>query len=138
VRPWQRIIVATGSTSTGWRTEDALLALAVADRLRRRAQLPLLVMAHDEGLVAAPLRNDEGVEVITTKKAGEALVKLTRPDDLILATAHAVRDASPITTWQLTRSLADANVALVAGPHRLVLSKAVIRRDLQPTGNPTL
>ncbi len=54
------------------------------------------------------------------------------PGDLVVAPAHIIRDIPPQTGWRTSRLLDDMNVVIVAGAHRLSISKGVARQSMEP------
>lgn len=138
LRPWNRVIVTTGDPGTAWKREDALLALAAVRRIRRTRQVPLIVVTSDRELVEDKLGNMENVEIVIRSKPRGEILGLIEPDDLIVAPAYVIHDAAPVSTWKVTRQLSNANLAVIAGPHRLSISKGVTRHDIQSVTRPGL
>ena len=59
------------------------------------------------------------------------MIRGTGPDDLILMPAHVVRELSPVASWRIAREFQDSSLAIVAGPHRLTISRGLTSRNAQ-------
>jgi hypothetical protein len=138
LRPWNRVIVTTGDPGTAWKREDALLALAAVRRIRRTRQVPLIVVTSDRELAEGKLGNMENVEIVIRSKPRAEILGLIEPDDLIVAPAYVIHDAAPVSTWKVAKQLSNANLAVIAGPHRLSISKGVTRHNIQSVTHPGL
>jgi len=138
LRPWNRVIVTLGNPGTAWKREDALLALAAVRRIRRTRQVPLVVVTSDRDLVEGKLGTMEDVEIITRSKSRGQVLDMIEPDDLVVAPAYLLHDAAPVSTWKVSRNLSSANLAVIAGPHRLSISKGVTRHNVQSVTHPGL
>ncbi|MEA2010828.1 MAG: cation:proton antiporter, partial [Actinomycetota bacterium] len=138
LRPWNRVIVTLGSTGTAWKREDALLALAAVRRIRRTRQVPLVVVTSDRDLIEDKLGVMEDVEIIIRSKSRGEVLDMIEPDDLVVAPAYLIHDAAPVSTWKVSKSLSNANLAVIAGPHRLSISKGVTRYNIQSVAHPGL
>ncbi len=134
LRPWNRIVLGLGKLDTGWRRDDAELTMAIVRRLRRSVPASVLVVGPDVSIAVDRVGDAEGVEFVTDPSRRHAMIERIEPDDLVLVPAHVLHDLAPLAGWRVTRSLADANVGVVAGPHRLTVSKGVTR---QPMTTPT-
>jgi len=122
LRPWDRVIVVPGTSGVSWHGEDAALALTVAQRLRGRGPLPLLVIANDQRLVEEHLGPRSEYEFVAAEVSGEALVGVLRTGDLVVAPAYLL-PAMPIARrLRLSNRLADHNLVIVAGPGRLAVA----------------
>ena len=132
LRRWQRVVVVVGKTDTPWRLEDARLAVDMAQRLLGDGQL--LVVVSDGAAVpsfVAELAEHDSTEIIEQPAFAPAGLG---PTDLLVAPAHVIRDRPPRTGWRTNRSLDDLNLVIVAGAHRLSISKGVTRRAMASTG----
>ena len=129
VRPWNRVVVATGRTDAEWRQEDAVLALEVARRLARGGDLGVLAVVSESGIVEGMLDDVES-EVLVSEAGSRDSLDMLRPNDLVLAPAHALLDLTPRVGWRVNKALDDLNVVVVAGPHRLSVSHGVTRQPL--------
>ena len=133
-RPWNRIVLGLGKLDTGWRRDDAELTMAIVRRLRRSVPATVLVVGPDVSIAIDRVGDAEGVEFVTDPSRRHAMIERIEPDDLVLVPAHVLHDLAPLAGWRVTRSMGDANVGVVAGPHRLTVSKGVTR---QPMTTPT-
>ncbi|MEA2010643.1 MAG: cation:proton antiporter, partial [Actinomycetota bacterium] len=138
LRPWNRVIVATGDPGTAWKREDALLALAAVRRIRHTRQVPLIVFTPDRDLVDGKLGNMEDVEIIVRSKPRGEILDMVEADDLVIAPAYVLHNAAAVSTWKAARELSNANLAVIAGPHRLSISKGVTRHNIQSVTHPGL
>ncbi len=131
LRPWKRVVVFLGKTDTPWRVEDARLAVDTARRLVADEQRLLVVGVDDAALpsFAADLADAEAVDVVAQPQFALARLGST---DLLVAPAHIIRDMPPRTGWRTSRTLDDLNVVIVAGAHRLSISKGVARQSTEP------
>jgi hypothetical protein len=123
VRPWTRIVAVTGSMDVTWREEDADLVLAALRRIRRSTDLPLIVVTPDRDRVEDRVGSLEGVEFVVADNERRAITDLLGPQDLVITSAHVVRDLPAVMGWRTTRKLQNVNLAIVAGPHRLAISR---------------
>ena len=135
LRPWNRIVVALGKTDVGWRRDDTELALAIVRRLRRSHAVPVLVVGPDVSMADGKVGDDEGVEFVSDRSQRRTILDRLEPDDFLLVPAHVLHDLPPMAGWQITRVTADANIGVIAGAHRLSVSKGVTR---QPMTTPTM
>lgn len=137
LRPWNRIVVATGRLDREWYREDASLALALVRRLRHYDNTPLLVLTPDTEFAETRVGDLEGVEIRTDLRGRVDGVLGLGANDLAVITAHVVQGAPPMTMWRAARSLHDANVVVVAGPYRLSIARRGANTQdsqLQPIG----
>jgi Kef-type K+ transport system membrane component KefB len=123
LRPWSRIVVATGRLDRDWYREDASLALALVRRLRRYDDMPLTVLTPDAAFAETRVGDPDGVEIRTDLRGRVDAVLGLGPDDLAVITAHVIQGAPPMTMWRAARNLHDANLAVVAGPYRLSIAR---------------
>jgi Kef-type K+ transport system membrane component KefB len=117
VRPWRRVLLLVGDATVAWRAEDARLAATIAGRLRRReGEVVVSGRGTEElaGFLGDP-RNVIHLEPIGVR----GLLGRLQPDDLVVAPAYAVNQVGPAERFRLAMGLADANLAVVAGPSRL-------------------
>lgn len=138
LRPWNRVIVVTGDPDTAWKKEDTLLALTAVRRIRRASHVPLIVVTPDRQFVETRIGEMEDVEIIVRSKTRGEVLAMAGPEDLVIAPAHVIHDAPPISTWRVTRNVANTNLAVIAGPFRLSISKGATRHDIQSTTHPGL
>lgn len=127
LREWNRVVMVTGDVSVEWHREDAEIALALVRRLRRTSPMPLLIVTPDPAFVARTAAGDETVEVISEPQERRAIGSHFAPDDLLIVPAHVIHDLPPIRSWRVSRNLDNTNLAIVAGPHRLAVSRGVTR-----------
>ena len=132
------MVVLTGNADTDWKREDALLALAAVRRIRRTRNVPLVVITSDSAFVEDKLGDLEDVEIIVRSKPRIGLVDMVGPDDLFIGPAYVIHDATPTSMRRVSRSLTNANIAVIAGPHRLSISKGVTRYNVQSVTPPGL
>lgn len=123
VRPWTRIIVITGRMDVSWHREDADLTLAALRRLRRSTEVPVIVVTPDRDRVEEQVGSLEGVEFIVAESERAAITDLLEPEDLVITSAHVVHDLPAVMGWRTTRKLQNVNLAVIAGPHRLSISR---------------
>jgi Kef-type K+ transport system membrane component KefB len=138
LRPWDRIVVMTGGAETHWKREDALLTLAAVRRIRRTRHVPLVVYTHDREFVESKLGDMEDVEVMVRSKPRIEVIDIIQPDDLFIGPAYVIHDAAPTSMRKVSKRLSNANIAVIAGPHRLSISKGVTRYDVQSVTHPGL
>ncbi|MGI9585917.1 MAG: hypothetical protein ACR2N7_10045, partial [Acidimicrobiia bacterium] len=127
VRPWDRIFVITGDVSLDWHREDALLAFAVVERLRRSRVTPLVVVTPDRESAEGKIGDPDQVEFVEDEPDRVAIMERFEPNDLVVVPAHLLHDVRPVIGFRFARQLGDVSVAVVAGPHRLNVSKGVAR-----------
>jgi len=132
LRPWNRVVVATGRTDAEWRREDADLALELVRRLAVGGDVGVLAVVPEAARAEVALADVQS-EVLVAEAGSRESLDLLRPDDLVLVPAHALLDLTPRAGWRVTRALDDLNVAVVAGPHRLSVSHGVTRQPLVAT-----
>jgi hypothetical protein len=135
LRPWDRLIAVTGDTGVDWHREDALLLLAAARRLRQSHPTPMVVLTGDRQFVEGKVGSEENVEFIIERDERRSMAESFRPDDLVLVPAHVVHDLPPAKSWRVFRNLDDVNLAVVAGPRRLSVSKAITRHLSESIGH---
>ncbi len=123
IRPWRRIVVALGDVSADWRKDDARLVLSVVRRLRKTSPVPLVVFTGNPELLVGKVGDEEFVEVVSDSSQRRSLIDRLERDDLLITTAYVLHDLPPMSAWRMARSLQDLNVAVVAGPHRLTVSR---------------
>lgn len=124
IRPWTRVVVFLGKHDSPARLEDDRLAVDVAGRLSPHQQRVLIVVEDDR-----PDIGHDDVDVVTRS---EFATSDLAESDLLVAPAHVVRALSPGPGRRAERALRVHNLAVVAGPHRLSLSKGVMRRTIRP------
>ncbi len=138
LRPWKRVIVATGSRGALWKREDALLALAAVRRVRRTQHVPLIVFTSDPEIVEDAIGDMEDVEIIVRSRLRGRILDMIEPDDLVIAPAHVIHNAPASSSRKVATRLSNTNLAVIAGPHRLSVSKGVTRYDVQSVTHPRL
>jgi Kef-type K+ transport system membrane component KefB len=125
LRPWDRIVVATGTLQTAWKREDAELAFALVRRLRSRSEVPVLVVTPDRGFAEERVGDPDGVDYVVEADARHAMIGGLTPSDLVVVPAHVLHDLPPAASWRVAREARDVSLAIVAGPHRLSISRGV-------------
>jgi Kef-type K+ transport system membrane component KefB len=134
LRPWTRIVAVLGDTDVDWHAEDARLVLSAIARLRRSEPAPLLAVARDASFAEEHIDEDDTTtEVVTEPSDRRAIIDRITPDDLVVVAAHVLHDLSPTAGWRVTRAITDTNIAVIAGPHRLTVSRGTSRRHLATT-----
>ena len=124
LRPWRRIVVALGDVSADWRKDDARLVLSAVRRLRKtKNPMPLVVFTGNPELLAGRVGDEEFVEIVSDSSQRRSLIDRLERDDLLITTAYVLHDLPPMSAWRMARSLQDLNVAVIAGPHRLTVSR---------------
>lgn len=131
LRPWRRIFVATGNLEVDWHAEDADLALAAARGLRGPKALPVVAITPDPKFIEGKLGAADGVEVVHELDEREAIITKFGADDLVIVPAHVIHDLPPINAWRVARHLQNVNIAVVAGPNRMTLSKGLVNRPVE-------
>lgn len=119
---WDRVVVIPGNAQVPWHGEDARLSLEVADRLRGKSDVPLVVIAADEGLVAENLKTKGGYQFIASDNPGERMLEILNGTDLVVAPAYLLPEMPLPRRFRLSSRLADQNLAIVAGPGRLAVA----------------
>ncbi|MCL1594432.1 MAG: cation:proton antiporter [Actinomycetia bacterium] len=130
IRPWSRVLVFTGDLSNDWHSEDALLALEIARRVRSVVETDLVVATDAPSLVAEKFSKPSEAEVVEQPSRRRVAVGLIETNDLVIAPAHAVIAARSIGSWRSSGRLKDASLMIVGGPHRLSVGGSSIRRNL--------
>jgi len=136
LRPWNRVVLITGDMSVDWKAEDSMLALAAARRMRPR-EGKLLVMTSDVDTISKKISIDEFTEVVEWQGGRGELAPMLEPDDLVVAPAHTFAAAKGVGQWRLARVFKDISVAVIAGPHRLTVSSARSKRNVESFVGPT-
>jgi Na+:H+ antiporter len=134
-RPWSRIVAITGRTDQGWHREDALLLLAALRRLRKSSRGPVLVVSPDRELAEERSGDPESVTFVVDEDERRIILDSLRDDDLVLVTAHVIHDLPPVLGYRVTRRLQELNLVVVAGPHRLSVSRGASRRTVRSEVN---
>ncbi len=122
VRPWNRVVLVVGDTRVPWHREDAQLAVSLASRLRGRKHLPLIVFGTDHSMAEEAIGTAEDVTYVTVKRGSRALFEAIRPDDLVVAPAYVLQALPAPSQVRLIRRLAQIDIAIIAGPHRLTVA----------------
>lgn len=135
VRPWTRLVIQLGRPQTSWQREDVELAGDLVRHLHDADGVPVVVLGDPDDLPVT-LDGIEDVDMITAGPDQAEFLGRLRPDDLLVAPAHIVHDMPPWRARRLARQVADSNVAVVAGPHRLTLSHGVGGRPLSTMSPP--
>lgn len=133
MRPWHRIVLTLGDLSSEWRQEDARLTLAAVRRLRRSVPVPVLLFGPDLDLADGRLGHDDEIERLPAHDLRQVADDVVGPDDLVVVPAHVLHDMTPVVAWRVGRLLPTSNLAVIAGPHRLSVSRGVTRRPLAST-----
>jgi len=128
LRPWQRIFVATGNVGVDWHAEDAEIALAVVRALRHLQPVPAVAITPVPRFVEGKLGAAGQVEVVHQPEEREAIIGKFGANDLVITPAHVIHDLPPYYSWRVAQRLADVNMAVIAGAHRMTLSKGVVNR----------
>lgn len=131
LRPWSRIVLATGQMDVDWHVEDGELAMAIVNRLRRVEPWPVAVLTPDAGLVDGKIGPEEGIEMLTHEGRVAEMVRDLSNDDLVIVPSYVLHDLSPLVSWRTTRELQDINLVVVAGPHRLSLSRGAAHQPIE-------
>jgi len=127
LRMWERIVIVTGDVSLDWQKEDALTALAAMRRMRRSIPTPLVVVTPERDFVDGRIGEDEAVDFVTEKRARQQFIESLTPTDLVVFPAHVLHDMPPVRNWRLARHLREVNLMVIAGPHRLSISRGATR-----------
>ena len=142
LREWNRVVVVLGDTSTDWRLEDAQLAVSAGTRLRGSATAPLLVVTQDRDVAEELTHAHDDVDIFVVEdNFDQSTLSRLLPDDLLIVPAHLLHDLPPRASWRLNKALEATNIGVIAGPHRMSVSKGLTRKPLanalwQPTGTP--
>lgn len=123
LRPWRRVVVTLGSPTSAWQRDDADRVLRVLESLARAGPEQITIATSDPGLVDGRIPADVPTELITDISRRTTLIDSIEPDDLLILPAYVVHDLTPVTGWRVARTLTDANVVVIAGPHRLVTAR---------------
>ena len=130
LRPWKRIVLVTGGRNTDWHREDAELATSAVEHLYRTRRVPIVAIGTDREAFDAHFEELEHVEIVVSDKPRRTALQMIQPDDLVIAPAYILHDAPMTGKRQLARVLDNANIAVIAGPRRLSISKGVTRPDV--------
>lgn len=132
IRRWEDVLVFLGSTTTSAQFDDSRLAIETAIRLRRPDQR-VRAIAPELDVLEALIDEDMHIETGIT-----SIVELEqlRESDLVVVPAHVLHNMPPRESWRTNQSLDDVNIIVVAGPHRLSISKGVTREPLKATLRP--
>jgi len=131
LRDWNRVVVVTGGVKADWHREDALLAIAAAKRVQRTMKLPLVAIGTERELFEEEFEDVEDVEITIVGNPRKVAIETVGPEDLVILPAYVLHDAPLAGKRKLSRLLDDVNLAVIAGPRRLSISKGVTRRDTQ-------
>ena len=80
----------------------------------------------------------EDVEIVARSIPRIEVIDIIQPDDLFVGPAYVIHDAAPMSMRKVSKRLSNANVAVIAGPHRLSISKGVTRYNVQSVTHPGL
>ena len=122
LNPWNRVVLVVGNTSVDWHLEDALLASDLAERLRRRSDPRLLVFAGSGTDPSLEHLSEDGLALRVGALKARELVDEVSPDDLVIFPAYVLQDISLTDQLRISRSFAQTDVAVVAGPNRLTVA----------------
>lgn len=135
IREWHRVVVQVRSPATSWQRDDAELAAVVGRAARGDASIPVVILCNDADLAAEwfpEMDEDELLTVVTDPDEQREVVDQLGVDDLVVAPAHVIRELPPLRALRVARTLQDANVVVVGGPHRLTLTQSTAHRRLSP------
>ncbi len=130
LRPWNRIVVFTGTIPDDWNAEDTWLALDVARRLGADRGLKMLVFTPDLDTVKGRIESDADVEIVVELGDLERTLDRITDDDLIVAPAHIVSSVGTFGQLRIARALTNVSAMVVAGPHRLSVGGTSTQRNL--------
>ncbi len=128
---WTRIVVVTGDLDRDWHREDALLALELAHRLDRARHVPVTVYSRDPDGFRAIADYLENFTFAPRPERDAVLLDGIGPEDLVIVPSHMLLQLTPLQTWRAAKALPNTNVAVVAGPHRLRVTKGVMPQTQQ-------
>ncbi len=128
LRPWTRVVIVIGENRIDWHREDADLALEVGRSAVRSEEGGAIVFARDTSPFISELTEDQGFDIRTGKLSVESLNNMLEPDDLLVVPAYVLYGASTPDRLRLSRAATGRNVALVAGPRRMIIGKGETRR----------
>ena len=133
-RPWTRVVAVLGDPGASWQREDAELVVSIVQRLARpEAGEEVVVVGSDASLVPDSIASSPSIHMVTDQAGRSSAIESAGPDDLLIAPAYVLHDLTPRAGWRIARALADANVAVVAGPRRLVVARGSRRRPMTST-----
>jgi len=138
VRPWRRVIVVLGSNEVRWQSEDARLALRVAARLRPPGDVPLVVVGPGRGVIQGEIDSRQSPEFLAAADSGGRLLEILQPDDLVVVPVHLLPDMPPARRIRMASGLAGSNIAVVAGPGRLTVSRGFLTHAMESILGPKL
>jgi hypothetical protein len=96
------------------------------------------VFISDPEIVEGSIGEMEDVEVIVQSRFRGHILDMIEPDDLVIAPAHVIHDAPASSSRKVAARLSNTNLAVIAGPHRLSISKGMTRYDVQSVTHPRL
>ncbi len=121
VRPWNEVIVVPGSPTTPWFLDDSSLAIDVGLRARFPKELPMTVVTESPDLFAEVLRSRPEITVVD--RPGRHVLDVATAKSLVITPAHVLHDLPVVVQQRAVRALTDVSVVVVAGPHRLKVSR---------------
>ncbi|MCL1600068.1 MAG: cation:proton antiporter [Actinomycetia bacterium] len=130
LRPWNRIVVFTGTVGEDWSAEDTWLALEIGTRLRNDRDATMLVFTPEPEAVVAKVEEHPNLEVVAEPSNLRDILGRINDDDLIIAPARIVSGAGAYTQWRVSKALRNVSVMVVAGPHRLSVDGTSVQRNL--------
>lgn len=137
LRPWTRVVVRIGDPETSWEREDAALATSMGMLLQRAVGVPMVLQTDDRGLAVECLGGEPDPERVIIAALGDGLADGVDEHDLVIVPAHLVRRTPPWRARRLLGVLEHLNLVVVAGPHRLTISRGVTGRPLATAINAT-
>lgn len=124
IGPWERVVLVIGNTKVQWHREDAHLAAEIAVRVRPSKESPMLVFGPDPTEIEGEIGELENIEFVKRSFRVRDLVSQIRPDDLVVVPGYVLDDVSLTDQLRLARRLVRNDIAIVAGPNRLSISRA--------------
>lgn len=131
VEPWDRVVVLVGDTRVAWHREDARLAFQIGVRLLPTKESEMLLLSRRPEDLEEPLEDYEGLELLERDFKLRDLLRVIRPNDLIILPAYVLQSASATSQIRLARRFVRTDVAVVAGPNRLTLSRVDAQRRME-------
>ena len=125
LRPWREVIVVPGNPTTPWLHEDSVLALDVGLRARYPRDLPMTVVTESPELFDDVLRSRPDIDIVD--RPGRHVLDVATAKSLVITPAHVLHDLPVVIQQRAVRALGDVSVVVVAGPHRLKITKGVTR-----------
>lgn len=125
-RPWTRVLLITGDIDSDWQQEDAAIAMSIARRAARTADVGLAMWTPSRAIADTYIRPDEVID-LTIEESSLVAFRSASKTDLVVMPSHALREAGALGPWRIVAAVKGRSVAIVGGPHRFSLALRAVR-----------